>query len=113
MTLNLLLSHDPDGVRKLLGLSFASFRENPRHTAKVHSRLLKVFQRHIKLLEELNYVDANGVPTYDGRWAAQLRLDHPLLIAELIRQGEFSGLGPRGWPRSLLRLYWIKTRKSS
>ena len=96
MTLNLLLSHDPDGVRKLLGLSFASFRENPRHAAKVHSRLLKEFQRHRNLLEELNYLDEHGVPTYDGKWAAQLRLDHPLLIAELIRQGEFSALGPQG-----------------
>ncbi len=27
MTLNLLLSHDPEGVRELLGFSFASFRE--------------------------------------------------------------------------------------
>jgi ATP-dependent RNA helicase HelY len=95
MVLNLLISHDPDGVRKLLGLSFASFRENPRHSAKVHSRLLKEFTRHRQVLKELNYVDENGVPTYDGRWAAQLRLDHPLLIAELIRQGQFSGLGPQ------------------
>jgi superfamily II RNA helicase len=95
MTLNLLLSHDPDGVRKLLALSFASFRENPRHAARVHSRLLKEFQRHLKVLKELNYLDESGVPTYDGRWAAQLRLDHPLLIAELIRQGEFNGLDPR------------------
>ncbi len=45
--------------------------------------------------QKLNYLDEAGVPTYDGRWAAQLRLDHPLLIAELIRQGEFAGLGPQ------------------
>ncbi|MGB6065379.1 MAG: DEAD/DEAH box helicase [Desulfomonilaceae bacterium] len=95
MTLNLLLSHDLNGVRKLLGLSFAAFRENPRQAAKVHSRLLKEFQRHVNLLAELDYIDEAGVPTYDGKWAAQLRLDHPLLIAELIRQGEFTGLGPQ------------------
>jgi superfamily II RNA helicase len=43
----------------------------------------------------LAYVDEEGVPTFDGRWAAQLRLDHPLLIAELIRTGELRDLNPR------------------
>jgi ATP-dependent RNA helicase HelY len=95
MILNLLLSHNPDGVRELLGLSFASFHDKPRVAAKIHARLLKDFHEHLDLLQELDYVDANGVPTYDGRWAAQLRLDHPLLIAELIRAGEFRDLDPQ------------------
>jgi ATP-dependent RNA helicase HelY len=94
MALNLLLSHDPEGVRELLGFSFASFRENPKRAEKVGRRLLKDFQRHLNVLEELDYIDVDGVPTYDGRWAAQLRLDHPLLIAELIREGEFTHLSP-------------------
>ena len=95
MTLNLLLSHDPDGVRKLLRLSFAAFHENPRRAQKVHAKLLKDFHNHLKLLQELDYVAEDGTPTHDGRWAAQLRLDHPLLIAELIRGGEFANLSPR------------------
>jgi len=95
MTLNLLLSHDPDGVRKLLRLSFAAFHENPRRARKVHSKLLKDFHNHLKLLQELDYVSEEGTPTHDGRWAARLRLDHPLLIAELIRGGEFANLSPR------------------
>lgn len=94
MVLNLLLSHDPEGVRELLGFSFASFRENPRRAEKVGRRLLKDFQKHLNVLEELDFIDVNGVPTYDGRWAARLRLDHPLLIAELIREGEFGDLDP-------------------
>jgi superfamily II RNA helicase len=94
MVLNLLLSHDPEGVRELLGVSFASFRENPKRAEKIGRRLLKDFQKHLNLLGELDYVDVNGVPTHDGRWAARLRLDHPLLIAELIREGEFSDLEP-------------------
>jgi ATP-dependent RNA helicase HelY len=94
MTLNLLLSHDPQGVEKLLGFSFAGFHESRRGADKVHKRLLKEFRRHLRLLQELHYVDELGVPTYDGRWAARLRLDHPLLIAELIREGEFSHLNP-------------------
>jgi len=95
MTLNLLLSHDPQGVERLLGFSFAGFHENRREADKVHKRLLKEFRRHMSLLKELEYVDDKGVPTYDGRWAARLRLDHPLLIAELIREGEFSNLDPK------------------
>lgn len=95
MVLNLLLSHDMEGVKQLLRLSFAAFHENPRRAEKVHAKLLKGFRNHLSLLEELEYVDSGGTPTYDGKWAAQLRLDHPLLIAELIRAGEFQGLDPR------------------
>ncbi|MBI5572339.1 MAG: DEAD/DEAH box helicase [Desulfomonile tiedjei] len=95
MVLNLLLSHDPAGVKELLGHSFASFHKNPRVSEKVNRRLVREFQAHLDVLQELGYVDEHGVPTYDGRWAARLRLDHPLLIAELIRQGEFRNCGPR------------------
>lgn len=92
MTLNLLLSHDPKGIRELLKLSFVSFNENERRADKVHRKLLREFDRHMKLLQELEYLEQDGTPTYDGRWAAQLRLDHPLLIAELIRQEALQGL---------------------
>jgi len=92
MILNLLLSHDPEGVKKLLSQSFASFCETPRRAAKGHANLVRDFHSHLSILEELGYVDDGGVPTYDGRWAARLRLDHPLLIAELIRQGQLKGL---------------------
>ncbi len=92
MTLNLLLSHDPRGILELLQLSFAAFHENNRQAEKVHRRLVKEFRNHLNLLQELDYVDEKGSPTYDGRWAAQLRLDHPLLIAELIRDGAYAGL---------------------
>jgi superfamily II RNA helicase len=94
MALNLLLSHDPGGVEELLRLSFAAFSEKPKKAAKIHTRLVNEFRRHLAVLKELGYVDQEGKPTYDGRWAAQLRLDHPLLIAELIREGEFDGLEP-------------------
>ncbi|MBM4327885.1 MAG: DEAD/DEAH box helicase [Deltaproteobacteria bacterium] len=95
MALNLLLSHDPAGIKELMGLSFAAFHENPREARKVHQRLQKEFQRHLAVLQELDYVDEKGTPADDGRWAAQLRLDHPLLIAELIRRGTFVDLEPQ------------------
>lgn len=94
MVLNLLISHDPDGVRELLGLSFASFHSNPRKAKKTHRRLLDAFHDHMSVLQDLEYIDENGEPTQDGLWAAKLRLDHPLLIGELIRTGAFEGLQP-------------------
>ncbi|MFH1115284.1 MAG: DEAD/DEAH box helicase [Pseudomonadota bacterium] len=94
MVLNLLLSHDPAGVKNLLGQSFAAFHENPRQAEKVHMRILKDFRKQFNLLEELGYVEPDGSPTYDGRWAARLRLDQPLLIAEMIRGGELDNLSP-------------------
>ena len=94
MALNLLLSHDPAGVTRLLGLSFAAFHESRRRAERETKRLIKEFYQHSDLLVELGYLDENAVPTYDGQWAAKLRLDHPLLIAELIRSGEFSRLNP-------------------
>ncbi len=95
MTLNLLLSHDPEGVRGLLGMSFAGFHQKRGREARIHRRLVNEFNRHLSLLQELRYVDKDGAPTPDGKWAARLRLDHPLLIAELIREGAFALLTPR------------------
>ncbi|MBI4776237.1 MAG: DEAD/DEAH box helicase [Deltaproteobacteria bacterium] len=44
------------------------------------------FKRHLEFLQETNFVDAYGRLTEDGLWAARLRLDQPLLIAEGIRK---------------------------
>jgi ATP-dependent RNA helicase HelY len=111
MTLNLLLSHDPAGITDLLGLSFAAFREGARRSHKVHKRLHKAFGRHLALLQELAYVDESGAPTYDGRWAARLRLDHPLLIAELIREGVLDGLDTRELPAIIAPFVMDKDRE--
>jgi len=95
MVLNLLLSHDPKGIRTLLGQSFASYHETEKKGRKIQARLIEEFRRHFDFLVALGYVDQAGAPTFDGRWAAQLRLDHPLLIAELIRTGELRNLNPQ------------------
>jgi len=94
MVLNLLLSHDPAGVIKLLELSFLAHTLNQTRVKKIKAKILEEFSKHLNLLQELDYIDDNGSPTVDGKWAAKLRLDHPLLIAELIRCGEFSKLDP-------------------
>ncbi len=94
MALNLLMSHDPHGVTNLLGNSFAAFHPNPKRAQRARQKLQKTFKRHVNVLVELDYLDETGVPTYDGRWASRLRLDHPLFIAEIIRSGRFDGLSP-------------------
>ncbi len=95
MTLNLLLSHTPSDVHKLLGMSLAAFHEIEKKAEKAHRKLVKDFKRHMNLLIELDYLAPDATPTNDGIWAAKLRLDHPLLIAELIREGEFNDLDPQ------------------
>ncbi len=94
MTLNLLLSHDPAGVIRLLEFSFASFHEGMAKSNRINERLVADFDRHMDMLTELGYLEPGGRPTYDGVWASKLRLDHPLLIAELIRSGDFRNVGP-------------------
>jgi superfamily II RNA helicase len=52
------------------------------------------FKRHLRFLRETGFVDEKDRLTSDGIWASKLRLDQPLLIAEAIRKGGFSGLSP-------------------
>jgi ATP-dependent RNA helicase HelY len=52
------------------------------------------FKRHLRFLKETSFADEMDKLTPDGIWASKLRLDHPLLIAEAIKQGAFSDLSP-------------------
>jgi len=52
------------------------------------------FQRHLEFLRETGFVNPDNQLNSDGVWAAQLRLDQPLLIAECIRQKTFEGISP-------------------
>jgi len=49
------------------------------------------FKQHLRFLKETGFVDSEDRLTADGRWASNLRVDQPLLIAEAIRQGAFDG----------------------
>lgn len=48
--------------------------------------LWRSFERYADVLQRYDYLDADRRPTVDGTWAAQLRLDHPLVLAEAIRR---------------------------
>lgn len=108
MTLNLLLSHTPDQVELLLEKSFAAFllEHDPAYRMSLKSakgpdsdpldknRLRREFLRHLDFLKESGYVTREGALTEDGMWASQLRVDHPLSIAEGFRLGLFPETSP-------------------
>jgi superfamily II RNA helicase len=93
MVLNLLLSHTPPEIEALLKKSFANFLINQPRQQKgalySHKQLWQDFLRHLNFLKATGYVSAENELTADGRWASQLRVDQPLLIAEGFRRGIF------------------------
>jgi len=91
MVLNLLLSQTPDDIREIFAKSLASYQ---RSHARVRGQgewvdLWTDFQRHLRLLKEEGFVDGGNRLTDNGVWAAKLRLDQPLLIAECLRKDVF------------------------
>jgi superfamily II RNA helicase len=102
MVLNLLLSHSPDQVKELLDKSFAAFMLKTGHNTATDweqpaadARLLwGDFLRHLDFLKEKEYVTDDDRLTDDGQWASQLRIDHPLMVAEGFRNQLFPKSDP-------------------
>ena len=99
MVLNLLLSHTPENVRKLLHRSFASFQAADKHgdpemAFEVGEELWEDFMAHMYFLMKEGYVDQDHTLTRDGLWASGLRVDQPLVIAHCFRSGLFDRLDP-------------------
>jgi superfamily II RNA helicase len=98
MVLNLLLSHNPDQIEKLLRKSFANYlikrSKQKKRISGGQKYLWQNFLRHLDFLKSTGFVtDANEL-TRDGHWASQLRVDQPLLIAEGFRRGVFPQSDP-------------------
>ena len=87
MVLNLLLSHDAAQIKDMLNRSFASYLIAKGAPKKARRQLWHDFTTHLNFLKDTGYVSQTGALTEDGRWASQLRVDQPLLIAEGFRQG--------------------------
>ncbi|NVM20164.1 MAG: DEAD/DEAH box helicase [Desulfobacterales bacterium] len=60
----------------------------------VRMRLWNDFVRRLEFLKEEGFVTEDNRLTPDGDWAAQLRLDQPLMIAEGLRAGLLPGTDP-------------------
>jgi superfamily II RNA helicase len=92
MVLNLLLSQTPADVRAIFERSFAAYQQSkgqPSASTSAASSLWADFQRHLEILQKEGFVDHAGRLTPDGYWAAKLRLDHPLLVAQCLRENAF------------------------
>ncbi|SHL16292.1 Helicase conserved C-terminal domain-containing protein [Desulfatibacillum alkenivorans DSM 16219] len=99
MVLNLLLSHTPEDVRRLLHRSFASFQAadrfgDPAMAVEVGEELWEDFMAHMYFLIKEGYVSEEHELTRDGLWASGLRVDQPLVIAHCFRSGLFEGMEP-------------------
>lgn len=55
--------------------------------AQLEEGLWEEFERYVAVLRRFGYLGEDRRPTAEGSWAALLRLDHPLLLAEGIRNG--------------------------
>jgi len=69
------------------------------------------FKQHLRFLEETGFVDTEDRLTADGRWASNLRVDQPLLIAESIRQGAFDGVPPEVFAGGLAPFVWDRSQE--
>jgi superfamily II RNA helicase len=73
-------------------------QEMHRHTKAVQALrtgLWHRFQEKTEVLQQLGYLTPACHLTPDGEWARLIRIDHSLLIAELIRADAFSGIEPQ------------------
>lgn len=102
MALNLLLSHTPDQIEDLLKKSFATYlivkarkKTGARNCLKDEQKQLwRDFLHHLNFLKDTGYVTEQGALTPDGKWASQLRVDEPIMIAQGLRLGIFPESDP-------------------
>lgn len=92
MVLNLLLSQTPSDIRGIFERSLAAYQQSKRDRQAAFSAaksLWEDFYRHLKFLQAEGFINESSQLTDDGHWAARLRLDHPLLVAQCLREGAF------------------------
>jgi superfamily II RNA helicase len=73
-------------------------QEIHRHTRTIQALrtgLWHRFQEKTETLQQFGYLTPTCQLTEDGEWARLIRIDHSLLITELIRADAFSGIEPR------------------
>jgi superfamily II RNA helicase len=72
-------------------------QEQQRHTKSIQAlrtSLWHRFQERIDVLQKFGYLTSSTQLSADGEWARLIRIDHSLLITELIRAEAFTGADP-------------------
>ncbi len=64
-------------------------KRNRQASFSAAKSLWEDFCRHLKFLQAEGFVNESSRLTEDGYWAARLRLDHPLLVAQCLRERAF------------------------
>ncbi len=89
----------------------SAFRSSGARSETSESGLWLSFKAHLRFLKETGFVDMDDHLTADGRWASNLRVDQPLLIAESIRQGTFDSIPPEVFAGGLAPFVWDRTQE--
>jgi len=87
------------------------FRNSRDRLEASESGLWLSFKQHLRFLKETGFVDREDRLTDDGRWASNLRVDQPLLIAESIRQGAFDGISPEVFAGGMAPFVWDRSQE--
>ena len=72
-------------------------QEQQRHTKSIQAlrtSLWHRFQERVEVLQKFGYLTLTTQLTEEGEWARLIRIDHSLLITELIRAEAFTGADP-------------------
>ncbi|MBX3349469.1 MAG: hypothetical protein KF747_12055 [Nitrospira sp.] len=72
-------------------------QEQQRHTKSIQAlrtSLWHRFQERVEVLQKFGYLTLTTQLTAEGEWARLIRIDHSLLITELIRAEAFTGADP-------------------
>ncbi len=93
-----------------IGKLLSEFRHLARQMEGMGGGLWLSFKRHLRFLKETRFVDEGDRLTPDGIWASKLRLDHPLLIAEAIREGGFDEVTPETMAGCLAPFVWDRVQ---
>ncbi len=96
------------GALRTLILDLCSLESDRERTG---SGLWLSFKRHVRFLRETGFVNARDRLTPDGFWASKLRLDQPLLIAEIIRKGTLDDVTPELLAGGLAPFVWDKAQE--
>ena len=83
--------------QKDFGIASRLRQEQQRHTKSIQAlrtSLWHRFQERVDVLQKFGYLTLATQLTIEGEWARLIRIDHSLLITELIRAEAFTGADP-------------------
>ncbi len=83
--------------QKDFAVAYRLRQEQQRHVKSIQAlrtSLWHRFQERVEVLQKFGYLSPQGQLTPDGEWARLIRIDHSLLITELIRAEAFTGADP-------------------